>query len=805
MSCPTQVSKILGVTLFLLFFLFCSLSTLQAAERVTLTGMEKQEEIGRTRIKFLFTTLPDFEVESSGQRVDLLLKDVWVSAKLRSLPEDETVIKILLAQKNRDLLTSLLLRRLPAEVLTESKNDPPRIEMELLWDGDPQARPGVAFRIADMPVRRAGQKARELQTESPWIGRWPDFFRDYRTYWKLTLPLQYRLPTLPPLLTDQSSPLWQLQKLADEGNWLSLLRKSTLPDIAGSEFSYLRSLLVAEAQLRTDAVEAGLFRLQQLSDQQGPEQLRVDYLTAYGQALSGQPFVAQLTLQKLLPQLNSDQQLNAFSHLLAAETALASKQFKLALDYLQNSELSWPTDLLAVVDLRSADALAGLGELDRAVAAYHDLENEPNLFEHSLFSCNLAANSAYRSGDYAFATRLYRKLGELVKEQPGADLIRFATGASAYDSGDIDWGVIGLQRATLDWPATEGGDRAELRLIDHQLLSGDQFALAKAATEYGRVGQHAGTRLVREESTFKRALALYLLADHRESVNDLMRFRREFGSSELRRETELLLLEQLPKVVHSLLQQRQELDAVVLVEQNRSLLLNGGFDRSFLHDLADSFENLGLYARAARVLLYLFDQAESEVARQPLYLPLARSYFKRDEAGKAVEYASRYLEKYPRGADSGALFGLLLDAFKKQGRDEELLAWLERKNRPTSPELEIRAAWVYWQQQRIADVVKSLEKARQSGAELQVKEMALLAESYFQLGKNAAAEKIYLQLQATPDYATQALYRRAQLLLREQQRKAALNLLGQLVEEDGNSAWGKLAQDLLIQEKTRKN
>lgn len=805
MSRPTQINRMLAVALFLSLLFFCGVLTAQAAGKVTLTGVEKQEEVGRTRIKFLFTELPDFEVESSGQRLDLLLKDVWVSAKLRSLPEDETVVKILLAQKNRDLLTSLLLRRIPKEVLTESKSDPPRIEMELLWEGDQSVRPGVAFRITDMPVRRGGKKAHQLQTESPWTGRWQDFFRDYRTYWQLTLPLQYSLPELPALVTDQKNPLWKLQQFANEGKWLSLLRKSGQPDILQSEYSYVRNLLVAEAQLRTDAVEAGLFRLQQLSDQQGPEQNRVDYLTAYGQALSGQPFVAQLTLQTLLPKLDSGKKMTAFSHLLAAETALASKQFKLALGYLQNAELIWPTGLLAVVDLRNADALAGLGDLDRAILAYQDLEQEQGLFERYLFSCNLAATSAYQSGAYAFAARLYKKLGGLVKDQPGADLVQFATGASAYDSGDIDWGVIGLQRATLDWPGTEGGDRAELRLVDHQLISGDQFALAKAASVYGRVGKHAGTRLVREESTFKRALALYLLADHRESVNDLMRFRREFGSSKLRRETELLLLEQLPKVVHSLLQQRKDLDAVVLVEQNRSLLLKSGFDQSFLHDLADSFENLGLYARAGRVLLYLFDQAANEAGRESLYLPLASSFLKRDEFAKAADYASRYLQKYPRGADSGALFGLLLDAFKKQGRDDELLAWLERKNRPTSPELEIRAAWIYWQQQRLADVAQSLEQVRKLGAVLQVKEMALLAESYFQLGKNTAAEKIYQQLQSDPAYATQARYRRAQLLLRKQQRKVALNLLKQLVEEDGNSPWGKLAQDLLIQEKTRKN
>mgnify|MGYP001330006292 CR=1 FL=1 len=801
MNSPSQVCKIFGFLLLLLLLFSSSIFTVQAAGKVTLTSMEKKEEIGRTRINLFFSRLPEFEISSSGQRLDLLLKDVWVSNKLRSLPADETVVEIIFAQKQRDLLTSLLLRQPPQEVISESKNNPPRIELELLWEGDTTARPGLAFRISDMPVRKAGKKARQYQQDSPWNGRWRAFFSEYHTDWKLQLPLRYSLPQLPPLITAVDSPLQPLQQLADEGKWLSLIQQAGSLNSLTAEQQYRRDLLLAEAQLRTDAIAAGLFQLEQLADLVGPDPVRVGYLTAYAQAVGGQPFVAQLTLQQLLSEFTEKEPLIADVYLLAAETAIGSKQYQQALDYLQDEKLNWPEELLPIVELRIADALSGQGKLEDAVAAYRQLGSEEGLFEYYPASCALAAGSAFRRGDYEFAERLYRKLAEQLKDQPGADLVAFAIGVSAYKAGNIDWGVIGLQKATLDWPGTEGGDRAELRLIDHRLITGDDFALAKAATEYGQVGQRASTRLVREEGRFKRALALYLLAEYRESINDLMRFRREFGSSKLRRETDLLLLEQLPIVVKSLLQQGKELEAVVLVEQNRQLLLRGGFSEEFLHDLADSFENLGLYSRASRVLLYLYDGAKNEKQRQPLYLPLARAFFKQGEFAKVSEYADRYLKKYPRGKDSGALFGLLLDAFAKQDRNDELLAWLGRKDRPSSPELEARAAWIYWQLQRWQEVIDCLEKVRRNGAELEVKEMALLAEAYCRLRQNSAAEKIYRQLQTDPDYSSQARYRLAQLLLRQEQRSAALNLLQQLVDEDEGSAWNKLAQDLLIQEK----
>ncbi len=799
---PIQILKTIGFLLLLvLFFLSVSMSV-QAADKIILKNMQKVENPDFTRITFTLSALPKFASDHSGQRADLLLSDVELDPALHQLPEDERVVKMLLAQKRQDLLISILLRRPPVQIVTESKKNPTRIVMDIYWkSGDDTTRPSVAFRITDMPPRKAGRRAARYQQESPWKDHWNEFIRNYRTYWKLDLPVTFTLPTLPPLISDKESPLWPLQEHANNNMFLSLIQKAAALKGLTPQQTYLRDILASEAQLRTGAKEAAIARLDSLlRKDEGTEKTRVEYLTAYGQALEGQPMVAQLTLLQLLQNLSADDPFFPLIHFLFAETALATGQNKVALEHLQAKDVTWPASLMIPVDLRTADAKAGLGKLDEAVAAYRDLAEEPGLFDFYRFSYNRAGFSAFKNKNYKFSSEIYRKMVDPLVEGPGDDLILFAAGAAAYEAGDMGWGMIGLQRAVLDRPETEGGDRAELRLIDIRLLKGGELALAKSSQEYAALGQRSQFRPVREEGRFKHALTLYLLGDHRESIDKLMQFRREFSSSELVREVDLLILQQLPTVVHQLIEEKNDLQAVVLAEKNRKLLLRNGFDKAFLRDLATAFDRLGLYERAGRVLLYLFDRTGDSPDHQYIYLPLAQSYLKRGEYQLASSYAERYLKKYPQGEDAGALFSIMLDAFERQGQNDKLVTWLNRTDRPSSRDLEVRAAYVYWRLGNMLEVVRCLERAQQDGGKLEVKEMALLAEAYYQIGRNSAAEKIYRQLHTDPDYGVRARYRTAQILLRLQKRRSAISLLKEIVASDVSTRWGKLAQDLLIQE-----
>ena len=115
------------------------------------------------------------------------------------------------------------------------------------------------------------------------------------------------------------------------------------------------------------------------------------------------------------------------------------------------------------------------------------------------------------------------------------------------------------------------------------------------------------------------------------------------------------------------------------------------------------------------MLLYLFDQSRGRAEREDLYLPLAESYQKQGEYARASEYSENYLKRYPQGDDAGPHYQILLDSLARQERNQELLEWLRKGDRPTSVDLEKRAAQAYWDQGDYLAVIDSLNKVMQMG------------------------------------------------------------------------------------------
>jgi len=787
------INTLLGALLLLNF-----LVPAYGAEKPTLLEMQKQEGLSSTRISLIFDQIPVFTSEHSGQRLDILLDKAAVSKGLMRLPEDETVVKILLAEKGGDILVSLLLRRPPKQIVSKSQEHPARIDFDLYWDSARGTRPAVAFRIEGIPGIKGGRKLRAAQQFPLWSEGWRELFKADLTPWELDPDLHFSLPELPPLGVEQPTPaLQQRLDLSLEKRWLSLLRfVPEMPPVEPSE-KLTEELLIIEALLRTDALAAADARLRSLDNLPGAYQARVDYLTDFVLAAEGQAYAAYLKLIGQLNLLPPSDPYYPLMALLMSETAIASGNDKDVIGFLQQLKVAWPAELKQLVTMRRGDVLSGLGQYAEALAEYRQLEDSALLFNYYPRARARAAQAAFEEGDYRLAARLYKNLGAQLAGQPLESLAFYAAAASNYDAGETEWAQIGLQKIFLEMPGTEGAERAILRMQDHQVLIGGEREKAEAAYKYGEWGQKSRQRDLREEASFKQALALYLLGDSAESVRLLMDFRRVFASGTFRPQADSLLLEQLPGLITRLIDKGEDIAAMVLVEQNRNLLLKGKLEKAFLGSISGALTRLGLYERATRILLFQLDRAADKSAREEVYLPLAQLFLLRQEYKAASDYAQMYLETYPRGEMRGDIYSVMLDALEKQKRLDDLLRQLERADRPQSARLDIRSAWIYWEQGRLADAVTRLESALKVADRLEVKEMALLAESLYQLGRREDAEKFYQQLRQDEKFGSQASYRSAQLLLRRGKTMAGLKLLRSLVEKDKIGPWSLLAQDLL--------
>jgi hypothetical protein len=792
-------------TLLLGLALLAGVFPVYAADRPVLLELQKQEGLSSTRISLIFDRVPEFSSEHSGQRLDILLNNASVSKGLSSLPEDETVVKILLAEKGNDILASLLLRRPPKQIVSKSQEKPARIDFELYWDSARGSRPAVAFRIEGIPGVKGGRKLRDERKFPPWHENWQALFKADLTPWELDPKLNYSLPEIPDLAIEKPTPaLKQRLELKREKRWLSLLRfLPEMPPVAENE-KLQEELLIIEGLIRSDGLEAAAVRLRKLEDLQGGQKGRVDYLTDFVLAATDQAYAAFLKSREQLKTLSADDPFYPLMTLLAAEAAIASGNDKDTLSLLGNKEIVWSGTLEQIVLMRLGDANCGLGNYPQALIEYHKLINSTVLFDSYPRSRGRAAKAAFEVGDFRLAARLYKDLGRQIADNPLENLAFYAAAAANYNDGETEWAQIGLQKIYLEMPGTEGADRAALRMQDHQVLIGSEREQAEAIYKYAFLAKNSRVRVLREEASFKQALVLYLLGDSVESVKLLMDFRRAFASGALRSEADSLLSEQLPEVISALIDKGEDIQGVVLVEQNRALLLKQDLDKASLDRIAGALTRLGLFKRAARIILFQLDRAPDVSAREEFYMPLAQLYLLRQEYRAASDYAQTYLDTYQKGRMRGAIYGLMLDALEKQKRYEELLQQLERPDRPRSAALDIRAAWIYWEQQRIAVTVERLESALRLTGTLEVKEMALLAESLFQLGRDKEAGKFFQPLTQDKTFGPQASYRSAQLLLRKGKVQDGLNLLRGFVEKEKSGPWVLLAQDLLNEIRWRK-
>lgn len=169
---------------FIILLFFGTALPARASDKYTLQNIAKVDVFDLSRIVFDFSEVPEFKLETSGQRIDLLLSNTEVASSLQVLPEDDKIVKVLFARKPKELLISILLHKIPTRVATIKNPATKQLTLDISWATSGASRPAVAFQLSGMPTAHATLKNISTpQITSVYTGRWQDFLR----------------PTIPPL------------------------------------------------------------------------------------------------------------------------------------------------------------------------------------------------------------------------------------------------------------------------------------------------------------------------------------------------------------------------------------------------------------------------------------------------------------------------------------------------------------------------------------------------------------------------------------------------------------------------------
>jgi outer membrane protein assembly factor BamD (BamD/ComL family) len=743
---------------------------------------------------FDFSNVPEFKLETSGQRIDLLLSNTDVSSNLQALPEDDKIVKVLFARKPKELLVSILLHKIPARVATIKNPATKQITLDISWATSGANRPAIAFQLSGMPTAHPTLKdIATPQLSSPYTGRWQDFFKTSHTPLNISVPIRHTVPALPSwAVGKEGRPGQSLLLLANAGQWRTLLEKIQKSPKSGA--SDLTMILHAEALIRTGRPDRALAVLDRQRAPLSNITLanRAAYLRALSEGISGNPYQARASLLPLLEKRNATVAMAPFGRLLDAELLLAIDRPAQAYEILKEPVQNWPTNLQRAVQWRRSEALTLIGKEAEAGRNFQHLFTRADLYAKFPEIRYHAALAYLKTGKYRQAEQYFRSLAPHLQNPVDHGNALLYAARAAYLGNDLKSALVTYEQLRDNYENAEPGYRAWLALLDHRFQTQGSTSFAQIARDYGTIAKQAPLRGLREEAAFKQALALSLHQRHERAVELLQIFLNNFSHGPLLNEARSLLSELLPPLIQKLIKDGQDMKAVVIVEQNRELLINGNLSWAFLPDLAKAYARLGLWEKACKSYFFLIDRGSKDQQDKTYYLPLTQLLHDRAQYAMAATFAQRYLDKYPSGPDREKLFELQLAALDKSNQLDEAAKLLKNPKHPQSDGIELQSARIHWKRQEITEIInqpKGLNSTHEG--------LFLRAEALFKASRLPEALSLYEQLLQQKKYADQAIYRCGEIKLKTGDTRSALKLFGQLAENKPASFWGRLAKDAI--------
>ncbi|MDD2466822.1 MAG: hypothetical protein PHI97_22740 [Desulfobulbus sp.] len=783
--------------------LFCGTGA-QASS--VLTTVNRSDETASLQLFFHFDTLPESRLTTNGRRVDLELVGTNLARQLTLPASDGRMIKIVPNELPAKTIFSIYFRYPPQKVSTQRNPSTGLLLLDVLLGNQlSTSYPELSTKLQGVDViKRSNIETLNPVNLSQFTKNWLSFFSTYELPVTIEARPIFHLPPFPlasgidpKIPLDQWLPA-EIQQRARENKWnqVCLLLREEIKIQAKESFEERLVLTYAEALLRMGEYRDPYFLLQRIMIQypDGLLDKLSHYLLLYQQATRGNYIDTYYELAPLIEELSGKIPFIDDCHLFLAELALLSDQFETAEKLLADPLLSRNATLTPLRLLRLADLRYAQGKKAKALTHYLSLADTSPYLATDPMSLAAFCDSLYGAKRYGEAAKWYMQLGDILNNQPNQDLALFRLAQCQLKMPPTaKKGRIDLEQIIDAFPKSQGGDLAHLKKTDLDYLS-KKIAPYEATAIYSRCTQHGKSVLQREECLFKEALVHHLSGEYAASVEKCMQLLREFQGGHLRTEAMALLIEQLPKVISQLVNNEEYVKALVLAKQNKKYFVRGWIKPDLLFDLAKAYSKLGLADQAAQTYQYLFEVSDN-AAKEKIYLPLLESLFGAGRFLQIEEYADRYQLRYPKGTDRLAIFFLKAQALYRSGHSEQALKLITADDAPKIDQLELLKGRLFYEKKQWQHVIDTLNKPQLQGQLASNSLLLPLAESYFQVGNNDAAQNLFQQQLKIDQGQEQAEYRLAQIENRKGNRQQALKLFQQLAEKGKDPLWKRLARE----------
>ena len=772
-----------------------------AVNPAQLLGVDKQDDVHVSHITLRFNHLPECAISTRGERLDIIMPDTTTSTLVVMPKADERLLRVLVGQGRHKLMLSFLLRRPPAEVKAFKDITGATLRLDVIWRVfQRQTRPAIARSLPGHLSASGGVLQRKI--DSRYSGDWVRFYAEYEQPLRVTADMRYTMAPFPCLVlagkVDDVLPLDVLNLVAQEdwGQALSVLSSVTVRKGKSAADLRLR-LLKADLFLRSGELRRARRLLRYVrkhlegghSDLQACAVLLQMYVAA---AEASSPFDMLVVLSD-----NARQQypspMQAYVDLLQAEVDIANGSLDRAAAIMAGALLRGVGVLEDVYARRQADIVYARGDFVAAAERYATLEDD--VFQ-APFSCAGYATSLYRLHRYKDAVTVLRKLLPLIEDTEQLDMARYVLALALIHSGKSNAGYDLLHQIH---PGSVGSVLAQAKIADLGMQVEDIRSRRRSLEDYARLLDLMPTRAWRAEMQFKHALAQYLLGNRMAAIEELRYFLHSDHLSELISQAQALLVDILPGVIHELVQEGKYFRALVLVEQHRDLLVASQRSFDFLLELGDIFTRMNLLQRAVHLYMYMLDASSKPANRERIYPALMQALLKQRDYDRVKRYGAAYDEEFPAGGANGArVLWLKVQALLAEGKQDDVFALLQRKNRPRSRDIERLAAHIYQQRSLLQQAAASI--AYVVGADYTkaaAEDVMFQAELMLRRGKLKAALERYRHLATDKTYGDQARYRQGTIMLQLGQRRAGLNVLRKLAETATDEHWRKLAQEAI--------